>query len=249
MRILRITLEGVTASFRHPHFMLGRQPSFDMPPPATIYGHLSSALGDWFDPAGVRFAYAFTSERKFADLEHIHVLSRSTGKLKGTDLPKVQEGNVQPYSREILFRPKLTLYVNRPGWIDAFRSPRYAVALGRSQDLCAYTDVREIDLDARPAAYLEDTLLPFDFPIKPTQSIVTLMPRWVDAEAGRTAVFERYLQLRGRIATDDPGLLLFGQPPAEYPVDPLSPVVNGLQRGLIFLSFEATRVSTEAQAA
>lgn len=238
MRILRITLEGVTTSFRYPHFMLGRQPTFDMPPPATVYGHLCSALGDWFDPAGVRFAYTFTSERKFADLEHIHVLSRSTGKLKGSDTPKVQEGNVQPYSREILFQPRMTLYVNRPDWEGAFRSPRYAVALGRSQDLCAYTDVRIIDLETRPTAYLEHTLLPFDFPIKPTQSVVTLMPRWVDGQAGRSPAFERYIQLRARVFTDDPDLLYFGEPPSHYLVDPLSPAIRDKQRGLIFLSFE-----------
>lgn len=54
MQVLKIVLEGVTTSFRYPHFMLGVQPSFPPPPPATIYGHVCSALGEWVAPEGWR---------------------------------------------------------------------------------------------------------------------------------------------------------------------------------------------------
>src|SRR5260221_7605158 len=92
MRVLKVTLEGITTSFRYPHFMTGVQPSFPVPPPSTIYGHICSALGEWVDPEGLAFAYHFTAQESVVDLEHIHVLSASTGKLPGSQYPKVLEG-------------------------------------------------------------------------------------------------------------------------------------------------------------
>ncbi len=237
MRVLKITLEGITASFRYPNFMLGVQPSYDMPPPATIYGHVCSALGQWVDPAGIQFAYRFTYERKLEDLEHVHVVAPSGGKLPGTRLPKALEGNVNPFRRELLFQPRLTLYLNRPEWAAAFLSPPYPVVLGRSQDLCTYTDVRVIELVEREAAYFEHTLIPFDHPSKTPQGVIVTMPRFVDYRNNRRPTFARYIVLRQRVASDDPGWLHFGEPPATYWVDPESPDFKGRQLGLIFQTF------------
>jgi len=36
MPVLRIEAEGLTTSFRYPHCLAIRQPTFLMPPPATI---------------------------------------------------------------------------------------------------------------------------------------------------------------------------------------------------------------------
>ena len=145
MKVLKIVAEGITTSFRYPHFMLQIHPSFQMPPPATIYGHICSALGEWFDPNGVQFAYHFTHQGHVRDIEHIIVLAppkSSRSKLPGTQISNVLEGNVNPFERELLFQPRLTLYINRPEWEAAFRSPRYAVSLGRSQDLFTYTEIK-----------------------------------------------------------------------------------------------------------
>lgn len=237
MRVLKITLEGVTTSFRYPLFMLGVQPTFEMPPPATIYGHVCSALGEWVSPQDVQFAYRFTFDRKLHDLEHVHVLAPAGGKLPGTQHPKVLEGNVNPFQREILFQPRLTLYLNKPEWEPAFRSPRYAVALGRSQDLCAYTDVRVIELDAREVVYFEHTLIPFDHPLKPPQGVVVQMPRFLNYEHKRSPTFARYIMLRQRVMSDDERMLSFGEPPASYWADVDSPEVNERHLGLIWHTF------------
>ncbi len=114
MRVLKVVLEGTTTSFRYPHFMLSIQPSFPLPPPATIYGHICSALGEWVAPEGLRFAYHFTVAGVGEDLEHIHVLQASGGKLGETRLPKVLEGDINPFNRHILLHPRLVLYLNRP---------------------------------------------------------------------------------------------------------------------------------------
>lgn len=234
MRVLKITLEGITTSFRYPLFMLGVQPTFEMPPPATIYGHVCSALGEWVEPNDLQFAYRFTFERKLYDMEHVHVLAPAGGKLPGTSHPKVLEGNVNPFQREILFRPHLTLYLNRPEWEAAFRSPRYPVVLGRSQDLCTYTDVRVITLEARDVAYFEHTLIPFDYPLKPPQGVIVQMPRFLDYARKRAPTFGRYIVLRQRVMSDDARMLAFGEPPASYWIDPESAEVDGRRFGLIW---------------
>src|SRR6266516_5708962 len=121
MRVLKIVAEGLTTSFRRPHFMHGIQPTFHMPPPATIYGHICSALGELVSPEEVAFAYHFTARGGFSDIEHIIFVSESSGKLEGTSYPKVLQGGVQPFKRELLFQPRLTLYLTRPERINAFR--------------------------------------------------------------------------------------------------------------------------------
>ena len=50
MRVLRVLIEAPVTSFRYPHFLIGRQITYDMPPPSTIYGHVMSAVGRLLPP-------------------------------------------------------------------------------------------------------------------------------------------------------------------------------------------------------
>lgn len=238
MEVLKITAEGVTTSFRYPHFILGVQPTYEMPPPSTIYGHICSALGELVDPIGLRFAYRFTCTGSVEDLEHIHVLSPSTGKLPGTNTPKVLEGNVNPFRRTLLFQPRLTLYLNRPEWEEFFRSPRYAVVLGRSQDLFTYTSVSRVQLRESSAAYFEATIAPYELARRTGSGVVALMPRFLDPARHRAPAFRQYVVLRNRVFSTD-GLLQLGDEPAgSYWVDPTEPTIRGCNLGLFFHSFE-----------
>lgn len=237
MLVLKVAAEGLTTSFRYPHFMQGIQPTFEMPPPATIYGHISSALGDWFDPAGVLFAYQFTYEASFDDVEHVHIVSASSGTLPGSRIPKVLEGAINPFKRGLLFKPKLVLYLNRPDWVTAFRSPRYAVVLGRSQDLFTYTSVETVDLREDAAVYFENTLAPYRMALQGAPGYVVLMPRYLDTTNWRSPSFARYLVLRGRIHSSK--LFQFGSEsePPTYWVDSTSKTIDGAHLGLTFHSF------------
>lgn len=236
MRVLKIVLEGTMTSFRYPHFMLSVQPGFPLPPPATIYGHICSSMGEWVDPDGLSFAYHFTAAGMGEDIEHIHVLSASTGKLPGTRLPKVLEGNINPFTRQVLLHPRLVLYLNRPEWVEAFRSPRYPVALGRSQDLACYTSVEVVDLERRSEVYFEHTLLPYTMAVQTMAGIVTLMPRWLDYWHNRQPAFARYLLLQQRVLSN--AFLRFRAEQAEeYWADPSGPQVRGMALGLWFHTF------------
>lgn len=236
MRVLKVVLEGVTTSFRYPHFMLGTQPSFPMPPPATIYGHICSAVGEWVDPDGLAFAYHFTAEGGGEDLEHIHVLAAASGRLPGTRVPKALEGNINPFKRQLLFRPRLVLYLNRPEWEQAFREPRYPVVLGRSQDLCGYTSISVVDLVQSDHVYLEHTLLPYNMATRTSVGVVTLLPRWLDYEHNRQPTFARYLLLQRRVLSSE--LLQFSsEQPSQYWADPSAPQFRDRPLGLVFHTF------------
>ncbi|MEW6574355.1 MAG: CRISPR-associated protein Cas5 [Bacillota bacterium] len=236
MEVLKVVAEGITTSFRYPHFMQGVQPTFEVPPPATIYGHICSALGEWIDPEGIQFAYRFTYQARFNDVEHIHVLTPASGKLPGTKIPKVLEGQVNPFKRVILFRPKLVLYLNRPEWEPAFRSPRYPVVLGRSQDLFTYTRIGVVKLLPAGKAYFEHTLAPYRMALQTGRGYVVLMPRFLDYRRGRAPVFGRYVVLHRRVYTDE--LVKYEDAgPETYWVDPESPEEKGARLGLLFHAF------------
>lgn len=237
MRVLKVVAEGLTTSFRYPHFMMGVQPTYEMPPPATLYGHVASALGEWFDPKGVHFAVYFTFSRKQVELESTILLTPTTGKMPNDKVvPKVLEGETNPFSREILFLPRLVLYLNRPEWMDAFRHPRYAVCLGRSQDLFTYRQVEIVELEPTSQAYLEHTLLPYEYAQRTAAGHTVLMPRYLDYRRKRDPTFDRYVVLHRRVHTRD-FLQFEGMHPPQLWADPTEPAVDGDPLGVVFLSW------------
>ncbi len=239
MRVLKIELEAVTASFRYPHFMWGRHPTFPMPPPATIYGHICSAIGEWVDPQGLEFGYVFTHNGRVTDLEHCHTLSvaspRASFEWDGEKIRTNLEGAVNPLNREFLFRPRLTLYLNRIDWLRHFREPRYTVVLGRSQDLATYTRISTVEMEERNEVYYEYTLLPFSWRARTGHGVTLIMPRFVAYHNNREPQFERYIALQERDFTMT-WLRLAGQSFKHW-IDPETPELNGCQRGVAFHRF------------
>jgi CRISPR-associated protein Cas5t len=195
------------------------------------------------DPKGLAFAYHFTAQGRVDDVEHIHILStkpedwpkRQQMKEAGWTYPIAVGGNINPFKRTLLFQPRLTLYLNRPEWLAAFRSPRYAVVLGRSQDLCSYTQIEALDLPEASEAYFEHTLLPYLMATQMRVGVVVSMPRYLDTGRNRAPTFDRYLVLQQRVWSRE--MLQFGGVAQRYVIDPQSPVYSGAQRGLIFHRF------------
>ncbi|NPA06351.1 MAG: CRISPR-associated protein Cas5 [Chloroflexi bacterium] len=238
LRALKIVAQGLTTSFRYPYFMMGVQPTYEMPPPATLYGHVASALGEWFDPRDVRFAVRFTYRAKQHDVETTHLLSPAGGRLPHRrEYRKVLAGKPNPFKREILFFPRLVLYLNRPEWLEAFRHPRHPVVLGRSQDLFTYLQVSVVALHPVQDAYLEHTLLPYEYGRYTAAGHAVLMPRFIDYRRGRFPVFERYLILHRRVFTRD--FLRWPQDPGpQIWADPTEPQVRRTPLGIVWLAWD-----------
>ncbi len=248
MEVLRVELEVPVCSFRYPHFLVGRQLTFDMPPPATIYGHVASALGDFPDPRSFRFAYTFTATGKGEDLENQHIIVPGGSRpfaVGGAAYPSSTSATVQPTHRQFLFGCRLTLYVDRLDFEEAFRKPRFTVVLGRSQDLAAYGRVERVELLSAELGYYEDTILPADFRRRTGRGTTVLMPRYVAPPPQRETAFERYIVLRDRIfdgssTASDLGsrqMLRFEGESTKLLVDPDSPQWRGAHRALAFHSF------------
>lgn len=191
MQALKVVAEGLTTSFRYPHFVQGVHPSFEMPPPATLYGHICSAFGGYFDPQRTRFAFHFQYDAKFMDYEHLH-FTHDGAYLNAKDRPLEQilkedfgwsfkRASIQPFNREQLFRPRLTLYLDDLTLEEYFRYPRFPVALGRAQDLITYTSIKTIELIPAQRAYYDGTLFSLeDAPFIDGRFYAVTMPRFID---------------------------------------------------------------------
>lgn len=246
MRVLRVELEAPICSFRYPHFLVGRQLTFDMPPPSTIFGHIASALGEWPDPRAVRFAYHFTCLGTGQDLENQHIVTPATGgKLPSGDA-KALDATVQPTRRQFLLGARMTLYVDRLDFRSAFDLPTFPVVLGRSQDLACYARVDEVDLERSDRGYFENTLLPFEFRTRTGRGVTVLMPRYIGPPPGRDAMFDRFIVLRERVYHAPPGVeepsgsrrLLSGPGDAlDVWVDPDTPGLYGMRRVVWLIPF------------
>lgn len=234
MKALKIELEGTATSFRYPHFQIGRQPTYRMPPPATIYGHIASVLGEFPNPTSLRFAYHFTYLGRGDDLEHIHQAVVAKPNQKGRNL----DITVAPLPREILLRPRLTLYLDGPDLETlrrAFRQPRYTVLLGRSQDLAAYRRVEVVELQRATQAYFENTLLPFDYRRRTAAGVTVNMPLFINPADRREVVWERYIVLE-RALTPAQMLVWEGEDEGCW-VDPEAPERRGLSRAVVWHGF------------
>lgn len=244
MEVLKVELEGLTTSFRYPGALTGRQPSFPLPPPSTLYGHVSSALGYHPDPTSFQFAFTFTSAATFDNYEHTWILSEDPHKPKHGQPEFNTARKLSPTIREVLFRPHLTLYIraqNLTPWEYAFRRPKYTVVLGRSQDLATYTSVQRLTLDERPTAYLDDTLLPWSWRTRVPGPQGLFMPRFIDPNNRLNVQHARYVALIGRTyfpapgdPPHDPHLIRTAPGDGPYLVDPTSPEHRGRHRALIW---------------
>lgn len=148
MKVLRVLIEGWTASFRYPTFVSGFQPTLPVPPLSTIYGLLSAAKGELVYPDDLGIGFVFEYDSKAVDLETIYELKA----LKGN------KSNI--VKRQFLFNPKLYLYIRNLDFKNYFKQPAYPLLLGRSSDLVMVSDISEIDIEQESNVNLGKTILP-----------------------------------------------------------------------------------------
>lgn len=253
MQVLKVELEGLTTSFRYPHFLVGRQPSFPMPPPATIYGHIASALGAYPNPESFRFAYTFTHGGSVDDYEHTWLIKVDRS-ARGWQHPANISANMNPTLRQIFYAPKLTLYLETPDletWQQAFLEPRYPVALGRSQDLASYQKVERISLEQTDTGYYDHTLLPWSYRPRVRVGQGILMPRIVNPENRRDVTWARFVALEHRVFHPKIGekslpseVMTISANSEPVWIDPSSPVHRERQRILVWHSLTGVESET-----
>jgi CRISPR-associated protein Cas5t len=242
-RVARIRIEAPVTSFRYPHFLIGRQVSFHMPPPSTIYGHAASALGA-YPELPFEFGYDFRYRALAQDLEHQQIVTAGGNPFKwqGKKYPKNVEATIQPHLRDFLFQACLTLYLTDTQLAGSFRTPTFCVVLGRSQDLACVTAVEEVTLVENEGAYFEHTLLPFHWRTQLGYGTSVTMPRYIEPPPERHAYFERYIALEEQIwagqydgeGLPSPRAFLSRDSAQTYWADPSTPQLRGVHRGVYF---------------
>jgi CRISPR-associated protein Cas5t len=228
--VVKVVMRGTVTSFRYPHFIQGVQPTYEMPPPSTLYGHLCSATGQLEPPDEIEFAIHFTYASKQRDVEHTHL-----------SVPYIQ---ANPFQRELLFFPRLTLYITPLRYLEAFRAPHYPVILGRSQDLMTYESVEVVTLRLAEQAYFEHTLIPQSEAFYFRRSVAVTMARYIQMES-RQPEWGQYAILKDRLLypPEDavPGVTY---PPVWIDVDDKDSTTKepyqGRYRGLIFQRLAAS---------
>lgn len=210
LRVTRVTVHAPITSFRHPFFVVGAQPSFDIPPPSTVHGHCASALGHWPDPRSFFFGIHFTFRSKVRDLEHQHIATALGAKAKtmvetaAGPTRATTEITVQPVVREMLFGATMTLYLD-PAVGHAFRAPVFPVTLGRSQDLAEVIEVTDVTLERPVRARIEHTLLPRSVRPCVRFGATVLLSRHVSEPPERRASFAQYIVLHEPVFFGDDG--------------------------------------------
>lgn len=196
LRCYGVRLNGWTASFRHPQFVTGAQPTLPLPPPSTIYGLIAAAAGRWVNPEECRVAYVFQSKGKARDLEKIYQFAKSSS-----------AGSTVIY-RDWLTDWRLWLYFTEPVWAENFRSPVFPLTLGRQQELAhveidpAGKTTREVDL-SRSKTVLKGTSVPF--PFEGASGLVMALPMVMSPDLPRQAIGVRpWLLVREDSKVDTP---------------------------------------------
>lgn len=149
MKALRVSITSWTSSFRYPNFMIGYQPTLEVPPVSTIYGLLSAAKGESVTPDDVSVGYVFLHGGRGEDLESIYELSTGL------------RGKTNIIHRQFLYDCKLWLYLSDISFSTYFRNPEYQLVLGRSTDLATVSEISEIQLNPDENGKFGKTIVPF----------------------------------------------------------------------------------------
>ena len=157
MKAYRIKITSWTASFRYPNFILGFQPTLEVPPLSTILGLISAAAGRYLTFDRLQLGYYFDFAAKSSDLEKIYQIPVDK---KGRMVMKGIKSNV--IKREFLYDCQLILYLTDKQIASYFESPVYQLVMGRSQDLATVREIEEVELhEASGAQCLAGQIVPF----------------------------------------------------------------------------------------
>ncbi|MCR4404359.1 MAG: hypothetical protein NUW06_03580 [Candidatus Acetothermia bacterium] len=89
-------------------------------------------------------AFRCEYEGKAMDLETIYQFERANE--EALPMPKPLPKTRTVLQREFLAMPRLTVYLP-PGWEALFRAPRYALLLGRTQDVAGVDSIASVTLE------------------------------------------------------------------------------------------------------
>ena len=162
MEVLTVRLRAISVSFRR-ILDFNYHRTYLLPPPTTIVGLLGAALG-------LSDRELWGEHQGLYDISFAVLSLRKPGFAKDMwSIQKIKNGRISersPYFRELLFYPEFLLIFSGDGDLlenveNALKNPKYALSLGREDELVRVMDVRWERVEQGKPVF-SGTVLPFD---------------------------------------------------------------------------------------
>ena len=178
MKVLRIQMKALTASFRIPFSYVGVQLSLPVPSYSNLLGLISCCMGRNITPKETRIGFEFSVAGKNLDLERI-VRWDYNPKKPGRAKLNVKGPTIR--TREYLLYPILILYLTNLRFKKGFLRPNGIPTFGRSQDLAWIEDIREVEIIPTNSGFIGGTLIPFKYcQDRPIDGFLIRLPEYYD---------------------------------------------------------------------
>jgi len=175
MRFLKIKCQGAFNSYRQPDFHTYHK-TLPLPPKTTIAGLMGSALG--ISPSEVNTEWLLTERFKMGIVGSANGQANDLWQIRKYESKQIksyQTGKEStPYKtavivRELLYQSKITLYLYFENGDDydllkqAFLSPKWALSLGREDELIKIISIEDVELNLIEEEYqLKETVVAAD---------------------------------------------------------------------------------------
>lgn len=150
MKVLYVKLISDSASFVYPNMLVGRQPTYLIPPLSTIYGILLSAAHETFDESEIKVGFLFYSEGETVDNVNV-----------SNNMKRGEEGiKTNVYLEEWLSNVRLELYImsDNEKLLDEFKEwlkyPEERPSMGRSEHFVEPVKSEYVNCVQKPKKYL-----------------------------------------------------------------------------------------------
>ena len=156
MKILEVTLKGITASFREPS-SISYQESIVFPPPTSIIGLLGASFGLSFEQA----YYIFKNINIGIKVQKKGFMAQDLWKINKIKNKKTEKAIV---NREIYFYPEYTVYIQTYEKLleeikKNLKTPFYPLTLGRNEEIINEVKVNLINAYESSEGEIENVVL------------------------------------------------------------------------------------------
>lgn len=187
---LEVQFEGWTSTPRMPFILSGNAICMAVPSYSLLLGLIGCCHGRLISPEEVRIGYKYSFDGTAEDIETRRRLVYDGKRIK----PNTKGADA--YRREFHVKPRLTLWLNRPDWLENFKYPKGAPSLGRSQDLLKIISgsVRLIEAEPVTSGKINGCLIPLQSQIKSAGQLVQIAEAYkenTEVGGGRTATASR----------------------------------------------------------
>lgn len=164
----RIKIRSKTGYFRNDMTITGIQETYDCPPLSTIYGMISSAVGEVVEKIDVGYIFDY----KYIGEDYELVITEGGGDRKKYKALMEKSSPIDrhdvllgcfasaPVTRQILFDCVLYLYIEDKSIAECFKNPYYTMLMGRSEDIATVDEVKEVNLTERRNIFAGKTIVP-----------------------------------------------------------------------------------------